>query len=56
MARRAPIDELLHWHTGIRQELGAFEAELKGLSSKPGRVAQLIKRCRFLAEMCAFHR
>ena len=55
-AVRAPIDELLHWHTGIRQELSAFEADLKGLSQRPGSVACLLKRCRFLADMCAFHR
>ena len=55
-AARAPIDELLHWHTGIRQELSAFEADLKGLSQKPGSVACLLKRCRFLADMCTFHR
>ncbi|CAI5481068.1 unnamed protein product [Closterium sp. Yama58-4] len=50
---RHPIDELLYWHNAIRKELEVFNREVKGLELDT--FDSLIRRYRFLSDICVFH-
>lgn len=53
-----PIDEILHWHNAIKQELEdiAGEARKIELSGDFSELAAFYERLQFIAEVCIFHR
>lgn len=53
-----PIDEILHWHSAIRKELGdiAEEARKIQLSGDFSDLSAFNARLQFVADICIFHR